>query len=317
MASVPVCLQVGGSAGWPAVSGGAGGAGVGTAVCADRGMEGTGAGKPQCRTSFGLPEGVYEVIGSFCGPSKHGTGQRQFKSSYARVPAMRQLGASPKPKSSLSLSLKSKKPAAAPSPSGSSRETVEFVAFPVGDSVCVCNLSHADTEKATRDKRFNQEATCCSINPLTSSGESLELLVGFDHGEVLLLDGITLSQTCKFNGGGALNQARVTDVKWLPGSHSQFVVAYANGVVLVLDSTKDDASSKSAAAVAVGDTGTGLEPNSLSVMRSKTQKSNPVSRWFIGKAAINHIAFSSPGKPRPQPSCMHARCSHDACTGSA
>eukprot|EP00802_Teleaulax_amphioxeia_P013119 Tamp_13167.p1 GENE.Tamp_13167~~Tamp_13167.p1 ORF type:complete len:474 (+),score=60.75 Tamp_13167:98-1519(+) len=253
--------------------------------------------KPQYKTSLVLAEGAYDICGSFSCPTKHGTQQRPFKSSYARVSTMRQPSSSPKPKSSLSLSLKPKKPSPAPNPPPTgSADSLEFVAYPCGDTLCVCNLSTADSEKATREKRFNNDTTCCCINLLTSSGDALELLVGFDNGEVILLDGITMSQLAKFNSGATLNAARVTDVKWLPGSRTQFVAAFSNGVLLVLDSTKEDASSKSVAAAAASSDSPAAQGGQFSVLRPKTQKSNPVSRWHVGKGPINHISFSSDGK---------------------
>jgi hypothetical protein len=39
----------------------------------------------------------------------------------------------------------------------------------------------------------------------THVGDALEVLVGFDNGEVILLDAIGMTQLAKFNSGGTLN----------------------------------------------------------------------------------------------------------------
>jgi len=269
-------------------------------------------GKPKYKTSLSLPEGVYEVFGTYNCASKQARQQRALKSSYARVIRLRPTPASPKPKSSLSLSLKSKKTIPFPSLpiSGSTNESadVEFLVYPCGDSICVCNLSitvaeAAKTSGAWREKTksFSQDPTCCSINRQTSSGDYLEVLVGFENGDIILLDAISMAHKSKYNVNAALNASRVTDVEWLPGSKTQFVAAFGNGVLLVLDSTKEDGSPKTLAAAAAaapsgGDLSMGGDPSAFSVLRSKTQKNNPVSRWHVGKGCINHIAFSSDGK---------------------
>ena len=59
----------------------------------------------------------------------------------------------------------------------------------------------------------------------------------------------------------------------------------------MLDSTKEDGSPKTLAAAAAaapsgGDLSMGGDPSAFSVLRSKTQKNNPVSRWHVGKGCV-------------------------------
>jgi len=59
----------------------------------------------------------------------------------------------------------------------------------------------------------------------------------------------------------------------------------------VLDSTKEDGSPKTLAAAAAaapsgGDLSIAGDPSAFSVLRSKTQKNNPVSRWHVGKGSV-------------------------------
>ena len=49
------------------------------------------------------------------------------------------------------------------------------------------------------------------------------MLVGFENGDIILLDAISMAQKSKYNVNAALNASRVTDVEWLPGSKTQFV----------------------------------------------------------------------------------------------
>ena len=37
------------------------------------------------------------------------------------------------------------------------KEWVEYLAYPCNDSICVCNLSIADSDNNFREKRFNHE----------------------------------------------------------------------------------------------------------------------------------------------------------------
>jgi hypothetical protein len=72
----------------------------------------------------------------------------------------------------------------------------------------------------------------------------VQVLVGLDNGEVHLLDAISLNCISKFNVAGVLNSARVTDIAWPAAWGNQFIVSFCNGLVLWLDSTKDDAPAK-------------------------------------------------------------------------
>ena len=37
------------------------------------------------------------------------------------------------------------------------KEWIEYLAYPCNESICVCNLSTSDLDRAWREKRFNHE----------------------------------------------------------------------------------------------------------------------------------------------------------------
>jgi len=125
--------------------------------------------------------------------------------------------------------------------------------------------------------------------------------VGFESGEILLIDSISFNQLCKFNSGSSLNQSRVTDLCWIPGSSNMFVAAFGNGMILVFDRDKDD-SQKGGSGYSLDSTG---KPDThFFVHHPKTSKSNPVARWHVGKGPVNHVCFSHDTK-------MMCVCCHD------
>mmetsp|Transcript_26220 Transcript_26220/g.62090 ORF Transcript_26220/g.62090 Transcript_26220/m.62090 type:complete len:464 (-) Transcript_26220:52-1443(-) len=267
-------------------------------------MQGSGENKPVVKTAIVLPEGVYKVAGAYtCQASKHASSpQRVFKSSFARVNSVRITSPSPKAKSKLGFTKKLAPVPVQPPPAVATGQGVDFLVYPSGDCVCVCNVGALDQDGPHREKRYQSDPTCCAINPATSSAENLETLIGFESGEILLVDAVTFAQSGKFNASGVLNNSRVTDVRWLPGTVNTFVASFGNGVMLVFDKDKDDANAKSASATAVPDlSGSEL---SFSVLHPKTSRNNPISRWHVGRGPINHVCFST-DTPVKMALCCH------------
>mmetsp|Transcript_5867 Transcript_5867/g.11622 ORF Transcript_5867/g.11622 Transcript_5867/m.11622 type:complete len:461 (-) Transcript_5867:20-1402(-) len=267
--------------------------------------------KPTVKTAILLPEGVYKVAGAYsCQASKHATSpQRVFKSSYARVNSVRITSPSPKAKSKLGFTKKPVPVPVQPPPAAATGQGVDFFVYPSSDCLCVCSVNALDQDAPPREKRFSSDPTCCAINAGTSSAENLETLVGFESGEILLIDAITFSQSGKFNGSGTLNNSRVTDIKWLPGSVNTFVATFGNGVMLVFDKEKDDANAKNASAQATPPdlSGSGGD-GSFSVLHPKTSRNNPMSRWHAGKGPINHVCFSTDTPVKMALCCQDGHC---------
>ncbi|MBZ3869443.1 WD repeat-containing protein 20 [Sciurus carolinensis] len=81
------------------------------------------------------------------------------------------------------------------------------------------------------DKRIYKgtQPTCHDFNHLTATAESVSLLVGFSAGQVQLIDPIKKETSKLFNEERLIDKARVTCVKWVPGSESLFLVAHSSG----------------------------------------------------------------------------------------
>mmetsp|Transcript_71270 Transcript_71270/g.190277 ORF Transcript_71270/g.190277 Transcript_71270/m.190277 type:complete len:495 (-) Transcript_71270:90-1574(-) len=275
---------------------------------------------PVLSTSFQLQEGAYKVEGTFSSPNaKALASQRATKASYLRVTAPRPPSSpAAKSKGRLSFAKRASSPAKAAQSSGGAggglagdrqstgssssplglgpsdeRPGVEYLALPAGDLLCVLNLGTLTTDVNQREKRLPADLACCAINPRTSSLENLDIMVGLENGELLLIDGITLAVRGKFNTGGQLNNARLMDVKWSPTSPTQFVAAFGNGVLLVLDKDKDDGSNKSSGSSADSSERGG---DGVSISHPKGSKTNPLARWLVGRGPINHVSFSTDGK---------------------
>mmetsp|Transcript_22197 Transcript_22197/g.43182 ORF Transcript_22197/g.43182 Transcript_22197/m.43182 type:complete len:476 (+) Transcript_22197:148-1575(+) len=254
-----------------------------------------------------LPEGRYKLTGIYSSPSnRHVVNHRVTKPSYirAQAQAVRQVSATIASPASKSMSMfnitkKFSSPAAPtplPPPVVTGESADYFVFLSGGDSLCVCSLSVPDDTDAVREKRFQaSEPTCCSVNPYTSAVDNLDTVVGFESGEILLVDALTSNQTGKFNSGSAQNMSRVTDVQWIPDSHNLFIAGFGNGVLLVYDRDKEDTqrNSSSSASQTIDPAGGG--DAGFVVHHPRTSKSNPVARWLVSKGPINHVCFSGDG----------------------
>jgi len=246
---------------------------------------------------------------------RHSVNHRVTTCSYIKAQAVRQASektaASPSPASKgMSMLGFTKKfssqapPTPQQPPAVVSGESAHYYVFcSGGDTLCVASLSLDESDTVVKEKTFqssSSDPTCCCVNPLTSAVDNLETLVGFDSGEILLIDALTGTNLGKFNGGSAQNSSCVTDVQWVPDSRNIFVAAFGNGVMLVYDTDKDD---RSSAIPSNADT-SGVGEAGFVVVHPKTTKNNPIARWMVTKGPVNHINFSTDGK-------LMALCCHD------
>eukprot|EP00283_Hemiselmis_rufescens_P010267 CAMPEP_0173436498 /NCGR_PEP_ID=MMETSP1357-20121228/16267_1 /TAXON_ID=77926 /ORGANISM="Hemiselmis rufescens, Strain PCC563" /LENGTH=468 /DNA_ID=CAMNT_0014401581 /DNA_START=136 /DNA_END=1542 /DNA_ORIENTATION=- len=249
-----------------------------------------------------LPEGRYPLMRVYSATSdKPSVNHRVTKSSYIKAQAVRQASekaaASPASKgmSMLNFTKKfsSQAPPTPPPPVVTGESADYYVFCSGGDTLCVCTLSLSDQDPVVTEKVFqSSDPTCCAANPRTSAVDNLVTLVGFESGEILLIDALTGTTTGKFNVGSAQNSSCVTDLQWVPESPNMFVAAFGNGVMLVYDTDKEDRNStipNNADASGVGEAG-------FVVLHPKTTKNNPIARWLVTNGPINNINFSANGK---------------------
>eukprot|EP01132_Coremiostelium_polycephalum_P003999 gene3999-5001_t len=162
--------------------------------------------------------------------------------------------------------------------------------------------------------------TCQKINKLKNSSK-LQVAVGTECGDVYYFDPIDRNNAVHinlFNKDG--NRSKCTCIEWIPNCFTQFIVGFANGVILVFDINRTDqpinnnASNGNSNSGGGGSGGSnGNNNNNLNnstnniynnfnnekgpyINQQKNTRYNPVSEWNISNKSINSIAFSPDGK---------------------
>ncbi|KXN92246.1 putative catabolite repression protein creC [Leucoagaricus sp. SymC.cos] len=132
---------------------------------------------------------------------------------------------------------------------------------------------------------FSAYPTCHDINQSTSSGEHLDVIIGFNTGDLVWLDPIT-SRYARLNKQGCISNSPCTAIRWVPASTTLFLVSHADGTIVVYDKERDDG------------TFTPQDPNSaqagMNVRKSDKDKvvKNPVSHWRISHKSVVDFVFS-------------------------
>ncbi|KZO90507.1 WD40 repeat-like protein [Calocera viscosa TUFC12733] len=143
--------------------------------------------------------------------------------------------------------------------------------------------------------------TCHDLNRATSGSEALDLLIGFNTGDIMWYDPLS-SRYVRINKGGCMTTSPVTCVRWVPGHRSMFLAAHADGTINVYDKEREDGNFGLAGGV---DPVKDAEWNALEEMtvvrppapaaakgEKDKQARNPVSHWRICRRAITDFSFS-------------------------
>ncbi|KIJ27834.1 hypothetical protein M422DRAFT_261873 [Sphaerobolus stellatus SS14] len=88
---------------------------------------------------------------------------------------------------------------------------------------------------------FGAFPTCHDVNKTTASHERLDVIIGFNTGDLVWFDPIS-SRYVRINKQGSITSSPCTSVHWVPGSHSLFLVSFANGSIIIFDKERDDGS---------------------------------------------------------------------------
>ncbi|KAF9174602.1 hypothetical protein BGX21_010400 [Mortierella sp. AD011] len=128
----------------------------------------------------------------------------------------------------------------------------------------------------------NAFPTSHDVNVLTRSCDSLDVVIGFSTGDIMWFDPLC-NKYYRLNKQAIIKDSAVTMIKWMPGSESQFMTAFHDGSILIMDKERDD--------------NTFTVPSHPSdsifhVTRPKHGKYNPVSHWQVSKKPITAFAFS-------------------------
>lgn len=124
--------------------------------------------------------------------------------------------------------------------------------------------------------------TSHDVNVLTRSCDHLDVIIGFSTGDIIWFDPLC-NKYYRLNKQGIIKDSPVTMIKWLPGSESQFMVAFQDGSIVIMDKERDD--QQFTAHPPTSDT-------MFHVTHPKHGKHNPISHWQVSKKPITAFAFS-------------------------
>lgn len=74
---------------------------------------------------------------------------------------------------------------------------------------------------------------------MTSSKEHLDVIIGFNTGDLVWYDTVC-NRYSRINKNGVMNGSSVTMVKWVPGSEELIMASFDDGSILILDKERDD-----------------------------------------------------------------------------
>ncbi|KAF9900772.1 hypothetical protein EC991_006897 [Linnemannia zychae] len=81
--------------------------------------------------------------------------------------------------------------------------------------------------------------TAHDVNILTRSCDHLDVIIGFSTGDIIWFNPLS-NKYSRLNKQAIIKDSAVTMIKWLPGSESQFMVAFQDGSIIMMDKDKDD-----------------------------------------------------------------------------
>ncbi|KAI0032203.1 WD40 repeat-like protein [Vararia minispora EC-137] len=159
---------------------------------------------------------------------------------------------------------------------------------------------------------FSAYPTCHDVNQATASHEHLDIIVGFQTGDLVWFDPVSL-RYARINKQGRISSSPCTAVRWVPDSAHLFLVAHADGCIIVYDKDRDDGAFVPSAPTAPESTGEWNPLDSMFVTmppwhhghdgaaaasgrekdrdKEKAAK-NPVSHWRVSQRAIVDFVFS-------------------------
>lgn len=167
---------------------------------------------------------------------------------------------------------------------------------------------------------FSAYPTCHDVNQTTLSPERIDVLIGFNTGDLLWFDPIS-SRYGRLNKQGRICSSPCTAIRWVPSSPNLFLVSHADGTIIVYDKEREDgAFTPNDPNAPPSDVLDSLQPstakewnpldrifvtmppwhpvtvgaNTLSGAKPEKEKTakNPVSHWRVSKKVIIDFVFS-------------------------
>lgn len=133
-------------------------------------------------------------------------------------------------------------------------------------------------------------ALCHHINPATKSATHIDLILGFNTGDVIWYEPFSQKYT-RLNKNGVINSSPIVDIQWLPNKDNLFLAAHADGTLIVYDKEKEDAEFVSESLR--------TDDRSMQILKSvqsPNQKTNPVAAWVVNHSRPHKLAFSPDGQ---------------------
>ncbi len=158
--------------------------------------------------------------------------------------------------------------------------------------------SDIKTENLTKVLFTKAHALCHDINLFTKSNTHIDIIMGFNTGDIIWYEPIS-QKYARLNKNGQITESPVQSIAWLPNKENLFVAAHMDGTLIVYDKEKEDAVFVAEEALENGHAN-GDEPKYgfrvKKSVQSRDQKVNPVAVWKVSNMKINGMAFSPDGQ---------------------
>ncbi|KAM0723962.1 hypothetical protein Q7P37_000953 [Cladosporium fusiforme] len=170
--------------------------------------------------------------------------------------------------------------------------------------------SELKTENMTKVLFTKAHAICHDVNTFTQSTSHLDVILGFNTGDMIWYEPIS-QKYARINKNGMINNSAVSAVWWLPNKDNLFLAAHTDGSLIVYDKEKEDAEFTPEEHSPLpmengispdGSTNGDATPrrqyhlNIKKSVQSRNQKTNPVSVWKLSNQKINAVSFSPDGR---------------------
>ncbi|CCM00002.1 uncharacterized protein FIBRA_02027 [Fibroporia radiculosa] len=86
---------------------------------------------------------------------------------------------------------------------------------------------------------FSAHPTCHDVNLATVCPERIDVIIGFNTGDLLWFDPMS-SRYGRLNKQGRICNSPCTSIRWVPNSPNLFLVSHANGTIVVYDKERED-----------------------------------------------------------------------------
>ncbi|KAL1901653.1 hypothetical protein Cpir12675_000343 [Ceratocystis pirilliformis] len=135
---------------------------------------------------------------------------------------------------------------------------------------------------------------CHDVNQIIKSPNHIDVIMGFNTGEIIWWEPFS-QRYSRINKNGIINNHPVECIKWIPGSENLFIAGHTDGSLIVYDKEKEDAPLNTDEEPTIVGQDIGQKRSRFKIeksVKSKNQKTNPVSWWRLNNTAIKEIAFS-------------------------